>query len=210
MSVLTREQWLVAGVGALRPRFEGVGYALPDTIHTSIGFPSHGGLARKVRVLGQCWLREASKDGNCQIFISPVLVTPVEILDTLAHELVHVVTPGAKHKGKFITASRAVGLTEGKPTSASAGAELLAVLGQIAGEIGPLPHFALNPAVRLVPKQSTRMVKCECPSCGYTARTSRKWLDVGAPICPACHINTDVIESIARLNGDDPLGGVAA
>jgi hypothetical protein len=198
---VTREQWLGAGVAALRPTFNDVGYSLPEVVHASIGFPSRGGVARRVRVLGQCWSRETSKDGNCQIFISPVLVTPVEVLDTLAHELVHVVTPGAKHRGKFITVSRAVGLTEGKPTSAAAGAELRIVLEEIAHSLGSLPHPAISPT-SLIAKQSTRMVKCECPDCGYTARTSRKWLEIGAPICPACRIDTEVIESIARLNGD--------
>ena len=34
-------------------------------------------------------------------------------------------------------------------------------------------------------QQSTRMVKVVCAGCGYTARTTRKWLDeAGAPICP--------------------------
>lgn len=202
---MTREQWLAAGVGALRPRFQSLGYGLPGVVHASIGFPSRGALARRARVLGQCWAREASKDGNCQIFISPVLVGPVEVLDTLAHELVHVVTPGAKHKGKFITVSRAVGLTEGKPTSAAAGPELKAVLERIANDLGPFPHPTLSPATPLIAKQSTRMVKCECPDCGYTARTTRKWLDIGTPICPVCHIDTEVIESIDRLNGNSPL-----
>lgn len=196
----TREQWLGAGVVALRPRFVSVGCALPETVHVSIGFPSRGALSRRTRVVGQCWSREASKDGNCQIFVSPVHATPIEVLDTLAHELVHVVTPGAQHRGKFITVSRAVGLTEGKPTSASAGAEFKVVLEEIAHTLGPLSHPALSPGMTIA-KQSARMIKCECPGCGYTARTSRKWLDVGAPICPACHIDTDVIESVGRLNG---------
>jgi hypothetical protein len=199
--VNTREGWLAAGVIALRPKFVSVEAALPDVIHASIGWPSRGALSRRTRVVGQCWSRETSKDGNCQIFISPVLITPVEVLDTLAHELVHVVTPGAQHRGKFITVSRAVGLTEGKPTSAAAGAELRVVLEEIAHNLGPLPHPAISPALRLA-KQSTRMIKCECPDCGYTARTSRKWITVGAPICPACKVETEVVESVARLNGD--------
>lgn len=33
-------------------------------------------------------------------------------------------------------------------------------------------------------KQTTRMLKCECPQCGYTVRTTRKWLDVAVPVCP--------------------------
>ena len=33
-------------------------------------------------------------------------------------------------------------------------------------------------------KQSTRMLKAECPECGYTIRLSKKWADVGLPNCP--------------------------
>ena len=34
-------------------------------------------------------------------------------------------------------------------------------------------------------KQSTRLLKCECPTCGYIARVAWKWLeDKGAPHCP--------------------------
>lgn len=33
-------------------------------------------------------------------------------------------------------------------------------------------------------KQSTRMLKVHCPECGYTVRTTQKWLDVGPPLCP--------------------------
>ena len=28
------------------------------------------------------------------------------------------------------------------------------------------------------------MIKCMCVECGYTVRTSSKWLAIGAPICP--------------------------
>lgn len=31
----------------------------------------------------------------------------------------------------------------------------------------------------------TRMLKCECPECGYTIRTTAKWLATGVPTC-AC------------------------
>jgi len=37
---------------------------------------------------------------------------------------------------------------------------------------------------RQIKKQTTRMIKAECPSCGYTARISQKWVDVGLPTCP--------------------------
>lgn len=195
----TREHWLAAGISALRPMFVSVNAALPDVIHASIGFPSTAALSRTRRRVGECWRREASKDGNCQIFISPVLITPVEILDTLAHELVHVVTPDAGHKGQFISVSRKIGLTSGKPTSAHAGPELLEKLERIAKDLGDLPHAALVASDEPRKKQTTRMIKCECPNCGYTARTTQKWIAIGAPICPTCKVE---LETIDRLNGD--------
>jgi hypothetical protein len=196
---MTREQWLQAGTDAMRGLFVAAGHELPSAIHTSIGFPSKAALSRTRRVVGQCWGGKHSSDGNCHIFISPVLITPVEILDTLAHELSHVVTPGAGHKGKFITVSRAIGLTENKPTSAAAGPELRRTLERIASEIGTLTHPALAALGAERSKQSTRMMKCECPDCGYTVRTSRKWLDIAAPLCPICRVD---METIDRLNGD--------
>jgi hypothetical protein len=32
-------------------------------------------------------------------------------------------------------------------------------------------------------KQSTRMLKLECTNCGYTVRTTQKWIEVGLPTC---------------------------
>lgn len=188
---MTREAWLQAGVDRLRPRFDAAGAVLPPKVHVSVGFPSKAALARKQRRIGECWRQEVSADGNCHVFISPVLVTPVEMLDVLTHELVHVVTPGAKHGGQFITVSKAIGLTGSKKwTSACAGDALKAELEAVAREIGDLPHSPLNAhALEREKKQSTRMVKCECEGCGYTVRTTRKWLEIGTPICPACEVS---------------------
>ncbi len=33
-------------------------------------------------------------------------------------------------------------------------------------------------------KQSTRLKKVYCRHCGYTARVTQKWLDLGVPACP--------------------------
>lgn len=38
--------------------------------------------------------------------------------------------------------------------------------------------------LRTSAKAGTRLLKCECPACGYTVRTTQKWLDVGLPVCP--------------------------
>lgn len=37
--------------------------------------------------------------------------------------------------------------------------------------------------------EDQKFVGCtECPECGYTVRTTQKWLDVGAPFCPTDNI----------------------
>lgn len=40
------------------------------------------------------------------------------------------------------------------------------------------------PVNNLPKKQTTRLLKVECGQCGYTARVTRKWLEVGPPGCP--------------------------
>ena len=65
---------------------------------------------------------------------------------------------------------------------------------------GSKPANALNAAARSMPmihavqptshsstKQTTRLLKVKCESCGYTARVTRKWLDQCSPICPCNH-----------------------
>lgn len=39
----------------------------------------------------------------------------------------------------------------------------------------------------------SRLIKCECQSCGYTIRTTQKWLDIAVPECPACSEELEVI-----------------
>jgi len=42
-----------------------------------------------------------------------------------------------------------------------------------------------DPLTTAPKRQSSRHLKCQCLTCGYTARTSRKWLDLyGPPHCP--------------------------
>jgi hypothetical protein len=187
----TREQWLNAGVNALRARFADNGFPVPTVVRVSVGFPR---AARKA--IGQCWKRSAAKDGISQVFISPALGDAVDALDTLAHELVHAaIDPFSGHGAKFAKACRALGLTDGKPTSAGAGPELRAELVKIAATLGEYPHAALSP--NDTPKQTTRLLKVSCRECGYTARVTQKWLDeAGAPLCPC---NSEPMR-VARLN----------
>lgn len=185
----TREQWLTRAIEKLRPLFKAVGHDIPQ-VRVSVGFPG-GGSARKR--IGEYWHASSSEDSIPQIFISPVLGTAFEHLDTLTHELVHACTPGAGHKKPFKQLAEALGMV-GPMRSAGAGPELKIKLEALCLELGELPHSRINLSDRK--KQTTRLVKVECSDCGYTARTTAKWLEErGAPICP-CNS-----ESMSVANG---------
>ena len=179
---INREAWLDAAVEGLRPIFEAQGEELPE-VRVSVGFP--GGSGRKSNVIGQCWSTSTATDGVSQVFISPVLDDAGTVLATLTHELVHALDDCANgHKGRFIKVSKTVGLV--KPwTATTASPELAADLDVIAKRLGEYPHARLT-GLTPITKQGTRMLKVQCPDpeCGYTVRTTRKWLEVGIPTCP--------------------------
>lgn len=194
----TREQWLEAAVDQLRPIFAEVKDVFlgeerdPDGRHdlpkvrVSVGWPSRGGTSNKGRVIGQCWKTTVAGDGVAQIFLSPILDGEGPVLETLVHELVHAWDDcQAGHKGRFARTARALGL-EGKLTATHAGADLAQRFTGVVEAIGSYPHSPLNPFEmdKQRKKQSTRMLKLECPSCGYIVRTTQKWLDLGLPTCP--------------------------
>jgi hypothetical protein len=184
--IRNREDWLEHAVQALKPVFQSHNIELPS-VHVSVSFPSSRALSTKKRTIGEHWHARVSASGLSQVFISPVLSSPVEVLETLVHELVHAVHPDAKHKGDFVRTARKLGL-EGKPTSTHAGETLHAALVDISETLGEYPHPAFDPAALEAKKQKTRMIKCECAhGSGYIARTVKKWLELhGAPMCP-CH-----------------------
>jgi len=182
----TREAFLLAAVEAFKPLFEKKEYKVPP-VRVSTGWPHTKAVSAKSRRLAECWDNAASEDGVNQIFISPCLndVTgPQGVLSILIHEVVHaVVGSKAAHGPVFKRCAQAVGLT-GPMTSTVAGPELLEIIASVSEELGEYPHSKLDLLKSGRKKQGTRMVKCECPSCGYTVRTTKKWLDVAAPRCP--------------------------
>lgn len=177
MQMETREQWLNAAVEVLRSQdFSDLGETVPQ-VRVSTGFPK--GNVRKV--IGQCW--NNTEDGVSQIFITPTIDEPLRVLDILVHELIHAMTPGAGHKGPFKRIATDIGL-EGKMTATHAGEALKSRLAEIVEQLGPYPHRKLSLQDGRK-KQGTRMGKVACGECGYTARTTRKWLELsGPPICP--------------------------
>lgn len=179
---MTREKWLNTAARELEPIFNAAGYELPN-FRVSIGFTSMG---RRSKRIGECWADSASEDGHFEIFLRPSLPNSQDIMAVLTHELVHAaVGLEAKHGPKFKRCALAVGL-EGKMTATVASNAFKLRLNDIIARIGDIPHAPLNDgASSAKPKQSTRLIKCECPNCGYTVRTTKKWIDsAGAPFCP--------------------------
>lgn len=173
----TREDWLNAAVKKLSPLFKASGHAIPK-VRVSVGFP--GGGSARTRI-GEYWHAKAAQDGVPQIFISPVLNDPVEHLDVLVHELIHACTPGHGHKGEFKRLAIKLGM-KGPMKHAGAGDKLKEELKTLSTRLGKFPHGGLSLVDRR--KQKTFLIKVWCNECGYTARTTAKWIDnVGSPLC---------------------------
>lgn len=183
----TREGWLTAAIDELREYYRGLKLVVPAKVRASCGWPRRAGRD------GEFWPANRSAGGFIEIFISPLHTIPITsdgsgILATLAHEAVHaVVGTACGHKGRFRKVACRIGL-HGPLTSSYAGKELIVVLKEIAEDLGPYPHDLLTPPP--AEKKSTcRMLKVQCPGCGYIARVTRKWLGFdGPPICPTCKL----------------------
>ena len=186
MKYKTREEWLLAAIDCLKPRFKSCGYTIPKKVKVSCGWP----FGTRGKVTGECWSSIASKGKNIEIFITPAYddseaATKEGILSTLIHELIHA-TVGNKcgHKGPFKQAFKKLGLT-GKVKESVASPELCEVLESVAKKLGPFPHKALKFKGRPKKKQTTRLLKVGCPKCDYIVRVTRIHLEEkGAPLCP--------------------------
>jgi hypothetical protein len=88
----------------------------------------------------------------------------------------------AKHGPKFRDCALAIGL-EGKMTATTPSAKMSEFAEAFIKKHGPYPAGNIS-ALKGPTKQTTRLLKCECPECGYVVRTTAKWLeDAGAPYC---------------------------
>lgn len=202
----SREAWMIAAVEALTPWYVEVGHEVPP-VRVSIGWP--GGRS-DATVLGSCWAKESVKDGKAMIFVSPVQDDPVEVLETIAHELIHAINHAWGHGAEFKKVAKAIGIENGGvcKTNRAESPALYAKLDTIAAALGTFPHSAIGTRTsagtitgtfvdpktgkRINPRngkpvQGTRMLKVVCPEDGYTVRTTSRWLAVGNPSCPEGH-----------------------
>ena len=195
----TREQWLHNAVEFISPIFKNKGYTIPK-VQVSCGFPSSGNKSKHV---GQCWGKSSTSDGTNQLFISPVLDEPVQVLDTLVHELVHAVDDCMHHHGpEFKKIATDVGL-QGLMREASAGPWLLEQLTSISRQLGKYPHSKINLSHSSSKKTGPRP-RAKCKKCGYEVTPLKKWLHMGPPLCPKHTTEMEPIgdweEAIASTN----------
>jgi len=196
-----RESWLKDVAGRLRPAFAQLGAPLPERLRIAIGFPSTG---RRAKATGECWDSTASADATFEILIRPDLAEAegalaLPVAAALARELVHAAVGIQAGRGPaYRKVAHSIGLV-GPMRATSPGPAFLALVAPVLDAAGPLPHARLEadreaaaaqdageaPITTGPRKQANRHVKCTCPTCGYVARTARKWLDqVGPPHCP--------------------------
>lgn len=184
MSSAARHTWLEAAAVWCGEALAKAGHPVPAGARVSFGLSPRA--ARKT--LGFCFHSTASSEGIREVFIGPHITDPVEMVGVVMHELTHAALPdGEAHGRTFSKVVRELGLV-GKPTATTVGPELKEVIETqfLATHPYCAGHIDLGIGFK---KQTTRLIKVACPHCGYTARTTRKWIEAaGAPICP---IHTD-------------------
>lgn len=183
---MTREDWLVELATRLEVLFKQHGATLPK-YRVTCGFPSTGGLSAKNRTIGQCWSPEASADNTTEIIIGITQDDPMRVAGVLAHEMVHAaVGVAAGHRGPFRKLALDIGL-EGPMTATTEGEAFKQAAQPMLDAIGDYPHAKLDATKRK--KQGTRMIKASCTACGYTVRSTAKWIGIATPTCPDpdCH-----------------------
>lgn len=196
----TREEWLLEVAHLIVPIIEERAQIPVGKFRVSCSFPGSGGLkGNKTRTRGQCWSAELSADKHAEVFISPVEADSREVIQILAHELIHVALPLAGHGKPFQKAARAIGFVA--PFTTSQTTPLFwEWADKILNSFPPYPHKELDARSHVGAKkpQKNRQLKCECLKCGYVARTSRKWIEKkGAPHCP----------DHGQMYFDDPVAG---
>lgn len=174
-----RQAWLEDAVRELRPLFASKGKPLPEKLRVSIGWSTSG-----KRALGSCYSDENSTDAHREIFVAPVVTESLRIMGTLAHECCHAALPfGHGHDKVFAGLGRSIGLV-GKPKNLGEGGAAFAwFVANFVKAHGEYPSGAIASGSK-AGKQGTAMLKVACKECGYTIRTTAKWLAFGTPLCP--------------------------
>lgn len=154
---------------------------------------------KREHTLGWFWAKrwkDGKKDAVHEINLSAETLSREDVGETLIHELAHAenetnnikdVSNGV-HNKKFKVQAEALGLKVlDRDKRVGYGFTELDTpardfLKKIKFNSLMFKLARLTPTART--KAGTRMLKCECPKCGYVVRTTQKWVDIGLPQCP--------------------------
>ena len=153
---VNQQTWAEAAYKLIR---EEIISTAPEEVIVTYGFPKG---KRGTKHLGQCW-NHPVENQQAVIFIHPCQWTaPLEVLDTLTHEICHAATPGAGHRGAFKRLALSIGMRGPRMTTASAGPELMLRLNELSKKLGEFPAAGFDPPTK---KQTTRLRLwvCRCP-----------------------------------------------
>lgn len=139
------EVWLNEAVELLRPHFAEAGYEIPP-VHVSVGFSTDGykPSARK-NTFAVCHAKCMNVDGINDIYISPLIYEPVEVLGILVHELVHAVDDCQSGHGEtFKKITKALKCGDNLSVSLSEFRETVERHRAIADKLGRYPRSGVN------------------------------------------------------------------
>ena len=139
------EVWLAEAVELLRPMFNECGYEIPP-VHVSVGFSTFGyNPSAKKRVIAVCHAKSMTRDGINEIYITPLVYEPVNVLGLLVHELIHAVDDCRSGHGKtFQEMSLALKCSDNLKVPLSVWREALDRHKKIADQLGRYPRSGVN------------------------------------------------------------------
>jgi hypothetical protein len=116
------------------------------------------------------------------------LANPLKVFEVLVHELCHATSGAFNHGINFQKIAntmhlKAIGSGRQPWKSTVGNDQFESIYSDIIDSLGEYPHAELK-SDRQIKKQTTRLLKACCPSCGYTVRLTQKWADQGLPTCP--------------------------
>lgn len=184
----TREDWLHKGKQLIDTHLFSKIKTTTKEVQISVGFPLGSRGNGNNKTIGQCFIKEVASDNMPHIFITPSIDDASRVLDILSHELIHAY--GHKGHGKdFRQVAIGIGLT-GKMTATVASDKMKDTFKHwLDNELGKYPHGKLDASMVGRKKQATRLIKVSCSGCGFTMRTTAKWIDRAGNclLCPICH-----------------------
>ena len=132
----------------------------PFPVRVSVGFPLG---QRKAKGACQVFPHTSSADHTVEIFINPVIGDLSGAVSALIEGLALAVADCDKRSKRYRSAMSQIEAAAANTVDA------------IVSDLPDYPHASMDVAGRK--KQGTRMRKIECPTCGFIARMTNKWMD---------------------------------